>query len=122
MNNLNGKQAIFYFESGAELHGTIQYQPVATGDNWIINTDYETLYIQNYSYMCISKSSTTDNNYRLEHEELQAEVEELTGLNNLLLKEHVMGAKISRHTSNETWINWVEACREVEEALSQEDE
>ena len=48
---------------------------------------------------------------------LQAKVDELTGLNNLLLKEHVMGGKISRHTSNKTWKNWVEACREVDVAL-----
>ena len=54
--------------------------------------------------------------------DLQAKVDELTGLNSLLLKEHVMGGKISRHTSNKTWKNWVEACREVEEALSQEGE
>ena len=62
------------------------------------------------------------NNVHEQFAELQAKVDELTGLNNLLLKEHVMGGKISRHTSNETWKNWVEACREVEEALSQESE
>ena len=54
--------------------------------------------------------------------DLQAKVEELTNINNLLLSEHSLGGKISRDTSNNTWKNWVDACREVEAALKQEGE
>ena len=53
--------------------------------------------------------------------ELKAKVDELTNLNNLLLNEHFLGGKISRHTSNDTWKNWVDACREVEAVLNQEE-
>ena len=65
MSDLKGKQATFYFNGGAELHGVIEYAPVATGDFgnnddridvcFILATEYMHYYIQNYAYMCISK-------------------------------------------------------------------
>ena len=60
MSDLKGKKATFYFHTGAELQGVIEYAPVATGDCFILATEYMHYYIQNYAYMCISKPPQED--------------------------------------------------------------
>jgi hypothetical protein len=57
MVKLVGNEAIFYFSSGDQVQGVIKYVPVATGDCWIIDTEWETFYIQNYERMVIKKVS-----------------------------------------------------------------
>ena len=57
MSNLVGKKAVFYFSSGDKVKGVIKYVPVATGDCWVVDTEWETFYIQNYERMVIKKES-----------------------------------------------------------------
>ena len=57
MSELLGKEARFYFSNGDQVKGVIRYVPSATGECWVMDTECETFYIQNFERMVIKKVS-----------------------------------------------------------------
>ena len=65
MSDLVGKEAIFHFAHGGDaVKGKIKYVPASPGDNFILTTDFETFYIQNYVFFVIANSNEQTNDRR----------------------------------------------------------